>query len=158
MLQVRDVSINVPCNYCSPLVTLLFLKASVLACSSFFCFYKVFFKHSNCCILPLSLIPVHCLFGAGLPLPRELLCPSIGQSLSKSEESETTKKRHYLLQKRRHHLLVERIYGVMLKNVAQKCPFDSIHWPSVAKDIRYLSYMRKYGQEQLANHTAIYSG
>lgn len=46
----------------------------------------------------------------------------------------------------------------MLNNVAQKCPFDSIHWPSVAKDICYLSYMRKYGQEYLANHTSIYSG
>lgn len=81
-----------------------------------------FFKHSNCCILTLSLIPIHCLFGAGLPLPLELLCSSIGQSLSKSEESETTKERKYLLQKRRHRLLVERIYSVMLNNVAQSAP------------------------------------
>ena len=119
-----------------PLLLCCFWRPQYWIAHLSFVFYKAFFfKHSKCCILTLSLIPIHCLFGAGLPLPLEILCSSIGQSLSKSEESETTKERKYLLQKRRHRLLVERIYSVMLNNVAQKCPFDSIHWLSVAKDM-----------------------
>lgn len=116
------------------LVTLLFLKASVLDCSSFFLFLQsIFFKALEMLYFNIELDTYSLFIWCRSTTTHLKSCVPVSAKVSQNQKKVRPPKKGSIYFKREGTAIGWENLQCDAKQCCSKCPFDSIHWPQWLK-------------------------